>query len=313
MSNNSEYELSVAEVEPRQRIGGFQLSPDGRWLSFLLQRDLHSREEEEKGGRKIKDTPVADLCLLPGGGGYPRPLTGTGDMSAPGSWSPDGKSLAFVRGEELQVLELTEAAGGEPALRGLRPLCKHKFYNPQLADKGDAYLTYPAWRPPAGDLLLFATRDGRETALRVVSLDGREQRELYSTRGTILGWHWSPDGKRVVFVTRDEDRLKGEICLLDFDSAELTARWEEEHYKYSLPAAAWAPGGELLVFRSNRSGWAKLWVASADGSARRQLTEGDWDDYSFRFSPDGRQLVYTSRAGQSVSGDDLWEIGRAHV
>jgi dipeptidyl aminopeptidase/acylaminoacyl peptidase len=303
----SSYHLTAAEIHPRQGLSGFQLSPDGLWLSFLLQRDLRSVQVEEEGGQRVKTTPVADLCLMPSGGGYPRVLTSAGDVSSPGAWSRDGKSLVFGRSDELQLLELADVAPTGPSVAGFSPVYKGRLYKPDVA-AGDAYLAYPCWRPPGEDLLLFATCDGKKTSLRVVSRDGRLRRDLYSVNGAIIGWQWSPDGQKILFVARDENRLEGFIGLLDFDSAALVGSWPERYYEYNLPAAVWTPDGGHIVFRSNRSGWSKLWVAAPDGSDARPLTEGDWDEYSFRFSPDGWDVAYASRCGQSVSGDDLWAV-----
>jgi dipeptidyl aminopeptidase/acylaminoacyl peptidase len=320
MMPNSDYQLTAAEVYPKQKFSGFQLSPDGRWLSFLLQRDKHIKEVEEKGQQKLKEIIVADLCLLSSSGGFPHLLTNTGDVDTPGSWSLGGESLVFGRAAKLQILELNENHPGEISITRLNTICKDKLYDPKLTEAGDAYLSYPSWRPLKKDdrlvggphkeeFLLFATCEDKETALRAIRRDGYEQRKLHSLRGTILGWQWSPDGSRILLVTRDESRLNGHIYLLDFDSGDTIAQWEEEHYKYHLPAAAWITSGDQIVFRSNRSGWAKLWIYSLDSKANRPLTTGDWDDYSFRCSPDGQQLVFASREGNESSGTDLWVLG----
>jgi Tol biopolymer transport system component len=268
MASNSEYQLTAVEVDSRQAIHGFQLSPDGQWLSFISQRDKISVEAEENGHRKVKETAVSDLCLILSSGGYPRLLTNTGDVKKPGSWSPDGKSLVFSQGGELKLLELWEATPNRLSISGFRTLYKGKLYNPKLADVGDDYLSYPRWRPRKEDFLLFATREDDQTTLRAVSHDGCKQLKLYSVSGTILGWNWSPDGNAILFVTRDKNRLDGHICLLDFESSSLITRLtsKERFYKYYLPAASWTPDGKRIVFRSNRSGWAKLWSASAIGS-----------------------------------------------
>ncbi|HEX2324657.1 MAG TPA: prolyl oligopeptidase family serine peptidase, partial [Chloroflexota bacterium] len=106
------------------------------------------------------------------------------------------------------------------------------------------------------------------------------------------------------------------------------------------PLAAWSPdpaGPPRLVFRSNRSGWAKLWTATfrdlegerssarqagaeglgegedqegqaASGFEVQPLTAGAWDDYAFRLAPDGQRVVFASRAEQDGSADDLWTV-----
>jgi dipeptidyl aminopeptidase/acylaminoacyl peptidase len=291
-----EWQLSLNEVYPRQAIYGFQLAPDGQRLSFVLQRDKRAEEVAEEGRKKVKEKPLADLCLIPSDGGYPRPLTDFGDASNPAMWSPDGKWLAFEREEGL--LQIMPATGGKA-----KTIYKGKLYHPPLK-AGDAYLGYPHWSPD-GNSIVFATHAELKTTLQLVSADGRLQRELFSVEGYIIGWDWSPDGQRMVLVTRNEDGWTGDIRLLDVEASEACVLWEEDNYEYRKPVAVWTPDGEHFVFRSNRSGWAKLWVATPGGEPR-PLTAGDWDDYAFRFSPDGKQVVYASRAEQNGSGDDLW-------
>ena len=92
--------LSAAEVHPRQSLAGFALSPDGQQLALVQVRDRRAGEDRQR--KRVRDIPLADLCLLPTGGGYPRPFTSTGDVSQPGAWSPDGTRLLLQRGGAAQ-------------------------------------------------------------------------------------------------------------------------------------------------------------------------------------------------------------------
>jgi Tol biopolymer transport system component len=57
---------------------------------------------------------------------------------------------------------------------------------------------------------------------------------------------------------------------------------------------AWSPDGKRIVFVRVAAGHAHLFVARADGSEPRQITDGSDDDASPSFSPDGRYIVYCS-------------------
>jgi Tol biopolymer transport system component len=163
---NQRHQLTVTEIYPRQAIYGFQLAPDDRHIVFVQQRDQQVGPVENDGQKQFKITPLADLCLLPSDGGYPRALTTLGDLKHPATWSPDGKWLAFER-RGLCVMPVT---GGE-----MRVLYKGALYRPPLA-MGDASRGLPGWSPD-GDWLLFATRDAPRAALRLVSFDGRTQQQ----------------------------------------------------------------------------------------------------------------------------------------
>jgi len=303
MMSITEYQLSLNEIYPRQATYGYQLAPDGRRLSFVLQRDKNVEEIAEKDHRKIRVTPLADLCLISSEGIYPQPLTDSGNFFNPAVWSPDGKWLAFEHEERLQIMP---SVGGR-----LRTLYKGGLYHPPAVQAtstvvaGDAYLGYPRWSPD-GNSILFAIREESQTMLRLVSVDGRLQRELFRMDGYIIGWDWSPDGDKILITTRGENGWVGNIRLVDVETGETLALWEEDNYEYQKPVAVWTPDGASIILRSNRSGWAKLWIATAEGGDPKPLTSGDWDDYAFRLSPEGGQVVYASRAGQVGSGDDLW-------
>ena len=57
--------------------------------------------------------------------------------------------------------------------------------------------------------------------------------------------------------------------------------------------AAWARDGTLIAFASRREGGiARIFVANADGTAQRQLTNSPYDDFLPDWSPDGSQIIF---------------------
>jgi dipeptidyl aminopeptidase/acylaminoacyl peptidase/broad specificity phosphatase PhoE len=298
-----DWRLSRREVYPAQASYGFRLAPDGSQLAFVGQRDKRVELTQEHGRGVIRETPVADLCLLPATGGYPRQFSDTGDIHHAAVWSPDGAWLALERGDGL---EIRPSAGGAAT-----SISAGTLYHPPVVS-GDEYLAEPRWSPD-GQFLLVAAREGSATVLRMVSRDGRLRQDLCRVAGYILSWDWSPDGSQIVYVTREDDGWHGAIRLLDLQTGNDRVLTYEDTYEYQKPVAVWADGGACIIARSNISGWSKLWALSpGDDSGKvdvRQLTTGEWDDYAFRLAPDGQQLVFASRARQKGSGDDLWLCG----
>ena len=67
---------------------------------------------------------------------------------------------------------------------------------------------------------------------------------------------------------------------------------------------AWSPNGRLIAFDALVNRNDDVWVMRPDGSGRRRVTRNPAPDYFAGWSPDGRQLVFTSDRG----GEDLYVI-----
>jgi Tol biopolymer transport system component len=57
---------------------------------------------------------------------------------------------------------------------------------------------------------------------------------------------------------------------------------------------AWSPDGKRIAFVRVADGHTHLFVARADGTEPKQITDGSDDDAAPSFSPDGRYIVYCS-------------------
>src|SRR5258705_10221217 len=101
--------MSLVDIAELQRLAAPRVSPDGRTLAFMLTK------VDWKAGRAIAHLWRQDL------NGAPVQLTFSeaGDTAIPRSvrWSPDGKTLLFIRGGQIQLIP---ADGGEP-----RALTRH--------------------------------------------------------------------------------------------------------------------------------------------------------------------------------------------
>ena len=64
-----------------------------------------------------------------------------------------------------------------------------------------------------------------------------------------------------------------------------------------------APGGEWVVFSSNRSGNLDLWAVSTRTGVVRSITDDPADDWDPAFSPDGRSLLWSSNRSGNL---EIW-------
>jgi serine/threonine protein kinase/Tol biopolymer transport system component len=281
---------------------------------------------EESGGPG--GTPAFTIYRIPVPGGDPQKvLEGS---YGPVGVSPDGSRLAFVRvGEgESTNLEVCNADGaGERTVATRRP--------------PDFFHASPTWSPNGRSitcgtgstgLIDVSTEDGTERPIAAGSLgaikavwlaDGRGLLALAAEQGQDIHQIWYvtyPDGQPrnvtndldnyVTFsVTADGGTLVGVQAgatsnLWVAPRGELTqARQITDGRFNSYNQVAWTPDGRI-VCPLVTNGVRDLWLVSADGSDRRQLTFG-MDTRWPAVSPDGRYLLFTSKR---TGNGEIWRV-----
>ena len=203
--------------------GSHGFSPDGKW--FALTCATPDRNDRR-------------LFIIPAGGGQPRALTENSAYFH--SWSPDGKTILFVRGakEGLTIYAIPVEGGPEKAIsRGTgvdddpdySPDGKYIYFNTDrwggiqiarmLPDGSQVeqvtFDEFKNWTPhpsPDGKSIVFLSYDpsvtthaaNKDIALRILSLNDGKIRTLVNLvggDGTMNVANWSPDSKNIAFVS----------------------------------------------------------------------------------------------------------------
>ena len=336
-------------------------SPDGRTIAFISDRDggdnLWLVSPDGTGLRKLTsevDNTLSSPAWSPDGshlivrrfGPYPTsenyltnvPLWmyhvggGSGVQVYPteasskttntgAAFAPDGRSLYFsthgggYTGENLgsyQVVEfnledgtdrrLTSGAGG-----GLRPVVS-----------------------PDGRWLVYATRVGPRTALRIRDLESheddwlvsevqRDDQEGYAPNDVFPGYAFTPDSRSVVFYgggkIKRVDIESREVAVVPF-SVDVEIGMAERHFiplrvddgplaVTQMLSLTESDDGSRIAF----SALGKIWAAERNGtdvSEPERLTAGETREYYPAFSPDGRWIAFVTWA-DSVGGH-LWKV-----
>jgi Tol biopolymer transport system component len=183
----SGHRLAYAESGPRQGI--LLTRPDCRW---------------RKGG---SSPPCSRL----------RRLT-RGNDSSP-AWSPNGKRIAFVRGQRIFTIRVS---GGGPRFlaRGAQP---------DWSSKGALVFT------------------GRRDALRIREPGGRVR--TLPVRGSEPSW--APGGERLAFLADEPDAERTAVYTINADGAALRKLAEFDNYSVDLWGASsptWSPDGRWIAF-----------------------------------------------------------------
>ncbi len=250
-------------------------SPDGRQLAYTVDFDggeaFHLFIQDRETGEQRDLTP------------NPK-----GSLQADFSWSPDGKSIAFLSDESGQFdAYVISAAGGEPRL---------------VFDAG-----YPAWKvrwsPDGKYLAVSVEAAGIDFGTFIANLaDRSEIYRIADESGPIDAGQpcWSPDATRLAF-TSDVDGFNN-IGILELATHRIQWLTDGEGEK-QYPA--WSPDGNSLVYVFNRGTVSWLGVQKMDDSPKLYRVEAGVH-YLPHFTPDGNQIVFAFDNPRHP--DDIWSL-----
>ena len=112
---------------------------------------------------------------------------------------------------------------------------------------------------------------------------------LLTNLGLDAGPVWSPDGRKVAFVSTREGNA--DIYLMDVDGSNPI---RVTNHPAADQNPAWSPDGKKVVFASERDGNLEIYVVNlADGSVNR-LTDRRGTDSHPSWSPNGKEIVFRS-------------------
>jgi dipeptidyl aminopeptidase/acylaminoacyl peptidase len=268
----------LAKVE---RLSAYDLSPDGKWLVYAVTVP----DVAENKSRSA-------IWLQPAGGGPARRLTAGQNRDTEPSFSPDGRSVAFLSNREGGSQIWTIALGGG---------------EPRAAVAFPADVSHFRWSPD-GAFFVFSSDvfpDCADAACTGTRLKERE-------KGTIK----ARIAERLLFRHWDswKDGLRSHIWRVPAAGGaalDLTpGNWDAPAYGGDLDFGV-SPDGKELVYSSNHdaveavSTNADVWVVPFDGSGPAvNLTAGNKAfDGSPRYSPDGRWIAWRSQERPGFEAD----------
>jgi Tol biopolymer transport system component/DNA-binding winged helix-turn-helix (wHTH) protein len=191
--------------------------------------------------------------------------------------SPDGKTLAFVRGSQsltrdVYVMDLPSGAQ------------RRLTFDSRL-------IVGMAWAADSSAIVFSSNRSGSVSLWRISANGGTPEREPFGTDGA-YGPSISKQGGKLVY---SHGNAIWTILALDLNAgnAEREAAILTSSEQDSSPHVA--PNDAMLAFQSWRSGSQEIWTAHIDGSDPVQITSSGYSAGSPCWSPDSGLIAFDAR------------------
>ncbi len=155
----------------------------------------------------------------------------------------------------------------------------------------------------AGKLAFVSDRTGK-TEIYTSDMLFQNIRALTADKSDSMLPHWSPDGGRILYTGYYRTRL---MDLYEINLAE-NSRRTFASYKGTNTGGEYSPDGGRVAMILTSSGNAEIWVSDSKGSNVRRVTKTPSVEASASWSPDGRELVFSSDA---MGGPQLYRMPAA--
>jgi eukaryotic-like serine/threonine-protein kinase len=243
-------------------------------------------------------------ATLPAGPLRIEPFTGLSGLEDQPAFSPDGKELAYVwdAGSVTSRDQSTPHAPGHIYVKFIGAGAPLQLTHDVHFDQD------PAWSPDGRYIAFIRNVDPNdESKSEVISIPalGGPERHLaetsWPTQPGGRGLAWSPDGKSIVIQGRSDSGLFL-VSLQGFGKRRLT----------SPPKRAWdtdpafSPDGLTMAFvRATGVYRAEIYLENVKTRKARRLTSDKGDIWGLAWTPDGRDLVFSSKRSGFTT---LWKI-----
>jgi tricorn protease len=205
--NRRRRQVSVANM-----VSSYGLSPKGERALFAARGDIFTAPIERGAVVNLTNSSNAHDKLP--------------------SWSPDGRTIAFVSDRSGEEEIWVVAHDGSSSAQ-------------QLTNGSRAQKYAPFWSPD-GKKLVFSDKDAK---LFVLNVDTKQVREIAAARnGLIFNYAWSPKGSFVAYTMQNPNAMSSVYIWSEAENR--THRVTPE--MFGAGNAAWDPAGDHLYFVSAR-------------------------------------------------------------
>src|SRR5437660_3735413 len=195
--------------------------------------------------------------------------------------------------------------------------------------RGDKSSTTPRWSPDGKWLAFLSNRLEDKNQIFVIDTTGGEAQQLTKSETAISNFAWAEDGKTIAYTAteptsqplKDRKEYYGDydvvregysyVHLWTIDVAEamkapVTGKQRTKKKDFSIDSFSWSPDGSMNAFSATvnpdliQGGTSDIYLLKLNDDSVKKIVDQPGPDNSPRFSPDGKQIVFSSAMGEKL-------------
>ncbi|MEK6286527.1 MAG: prolyl oligopeptidase family serine peptidase [Acidobacteriota bacterium] len=290
--------MTFEDVLATKSVSDAQVSPDGKWVAYVVTSvDMKENAND------------ADIWLVSTAGGGTLRLTTNKKNDTQPRWSPDGKRIAFIsaREEKPQIFLISPFGGEAEKLTDSKSGAQSLQWSPD--GNRIAYVAQQELTPDEEkkqkekDDAQVVDKNFKFSRIWVIDVSTKKASELVKGDYNAGDPQWSPNGSSLAFVTnptpKADDGSRSDIWVIDVATA---ASADVGVFQKKLAALTETLAGLETTFGPNnpRIMEARAQIESVRKEMNqklglRKLVDNEGPDSAPRWSPDGRQIAFSSR------------------
>ena len=253
----------------------------------IVENDLNRSGKFSSASKNLPatasmNTPNADAWKT---AGVPYLVTGTVKTAADGSFEVHYQ-LYDVEKQQYLLNELLTVPASR--IRQAGHLISDAIYQALTGIPGDfsGRIAYVLRNP--------ATPEQRYT-LQIADTDGEQPKTILTSRDPILSPAWTPDAKKIAYVSFETKRPA--IYVQDLSTGQ---REKLASFRGLNGAPSFSPDGKMMLFTASIHGNPEIYQMNLETRQLQRMTNDSSIDTEARYAPDGKSFIFTSDRGGSA-------------